>query len=95
MNFASVWDRRLHLSSKYKLKGFSEANLFVRKDRPPNQCKVSARQQASMQGVSATTKSLARQGGDLSSGARIDLVDNGKACQLTLCRVIAVASGTV
>ena len=77
MKFASVWDRRLLLSSKYKLKDFSEANLFVRKDRPPNERKVSAQQQASQQGISATTKSLAWQGGDPSSGARIDLVDNG------------------
>ena len=78
VKFASVWDRRLLLSSKYKLKDFSEANLFVREDRPPNERKGSARQQASQQGVSATTKSLAHQGGDPSSGARIDLVDNGE-----------------
>ena len=77
MKFASVWDRRLLLSSKYKLKGFSEANLFVREDRPPNERKVSAQQQASQQGISATTEFLARQGGDPSSGARVVLVNNG------------------
>ena len=34
VKFASVWDRRLLLSSKYNFEGFSEANLFVREDRP-------------------------------------------------------------
>ena len=33
VKFASVWDCRLLLSSKYKLTGFSETNLFVREDR--------------------------------------------------------------
>ena len=39
VKFASVWDHRLLLSSKYKLKGFSEANLFVREERSPNERK--------------------------------------------------------
>lgn len=51
VKFASVWDCKLLLSSKYKLKDFSEANLFVREDKPPNERKVSARQQVSKQGV--------------------------------------------
>ena len=32
VKLVSVWDHRLLLSSKYKLKGFSEANLFVREE---------------------------------------------------------------
>ena len=68
VNFTSVCDRRLLLSSKYKLKGFSEANLFLREDRPPNESKVSAQQQVSKQGVSAS--------GAVSTGAGIDLIDN-------------------
>ena len=32
VKFASVWDRKLLLSSKYKIKDFSEVNLFVRED---------------------------------------------------------------
>ena len=69
VKFASVWDRKLLLSSKYKIKDFSEANLFVREDRPPNECKVSARRQVTKQGVSDL--------GAVSTGARIDLIDNG------------------
>ena len=49
VRLASVWDRRLLLSSKYKLKGFSEAKLFVREDRPPNERKTSTKQPASQQ----------------------------------------------
>ena len=46
VRLASVWDRRLLLSFKYKLKGFSEAKLFVREDRPPNEHKTSTKQPA-------------------------------------------------
>ena len=35
IRLASVWDHRLLLGSKYKLKGFTEAKLFVREDKPP------------------------------------------------------------
>lgn len=51
VKFASVWDCKLLLNSKYKLKDFSEANLFVREDKPPNEHKVSARRQVSKQSV--------------------------------------------
>ena len=66
VKFASVWDRRLLLSSKYKLKDFTEANLFVREDRPPNERKVSARRKVSMQGVGYSGEAI-------STGARTDL----------------------
>ena len=54
---------------KYKIKDFSEANLFVREDKRPNERKVSARWQVSKQGVSDS--------GAVSTGARIDLIDIG------------------
>ena len=69
VKFASVWDRRLLLSSKYKLKDFTEANLFVREDRPPNERKVSARRKVSMQGVGYSGEAI-------STGARTDLIEN-------------------
>ena len=53
----------------------------MREDRPPNDRKVSARRQVSKQGVSDS--------GAVSKGARIDLIG---ASQLTLSRIIAVAS---
>ena len=46
IRLASVWDRRLLLGSKYKLKGFTEAKLFVREDKPPAERKTSVRQSA-------------------------------------------------
>ena len=46
VRLASVWDRKLLLSCKYKLKGFAEAKLFVREDRPPNACKTSTKHAA-------------------------------------------------
>jgi len=73
------------LSSKYKLKVFSEAKLFVREDRPSNERKTSTKQPASQQ-VSqsnmATAKSPA-QGHDSSSGSpstgtSSDFGDNGE-----------------
>ena len=70
VKFASVWDRRSLLSSKYKLKDFTEANLFVREDRPPNERKVSARRKVAMQGVGDSGEAI-------STGARTDLIDNG------------------
>ena len=85
VRLASVWDRRLLLSCKYKLKGFSEAKLFVREDRPPNARKTFTKQPVSQQvfhNDMATAKSPA-QGGDSSSGypstsAGSSSVDNGE-----------------
>ena len=98
IRLASVWDRRLLLSSKYKLKGFSEAKLFVREDRPPNECKTSTKRPASQQ-VSqsnmATAKSSAQgrdsSSGSSSTGTSSDFGDNAwRTCQLTLSRTIVV-----
>ena len=85
IRLASVWDRRLLLSSKYKLEGFSEAKLFVMEDRPPNERKSSTKQPASQQ-VSesnmATAKSPAQgldsSSGSSSTGTSSDFGDNGE-----------------
>ena len=85
VRLASVWDRRLLLSSKYKLKCFSEAKLFVREDRPPNERKTFTKQPASQQ-VSqsnmATAKSSAQgcdsSSGSSSTGTSSDFGDNGE-----------------
>ena len=82
VRLASVWDRRLLLSSKYKLKGFSKAKLFVREDRPAlGLAKQPASQQVSQSNM-ATAKSPA-QGRDSSSGfpstgTSSDFGDNGE-----------------
>ena len=35
MKLVSVWDQRLLLSSKFRLKGFADAQVFVREDLAP------------------------------------------------------------
>ena len=35
MKLTSVWDRRLLLSSKFRLKGVTDARVFVREDLAP------------------------------------------------------------
>ena len=43
VRLASVWDRRSLLSCKFKLKGFTEVNLFVREDKSPEERRAAAR----------------------------------------------------
>ena len=84
VRLASVWDCRLLLSSRYKLKDFSEAKLFMRENRPPNERKTFTKQPASQQ-VSqsnmATAKSSAQEcdssSGSSSTGTSSDFGDNG------------------